>query len=209
MQNKSSTAQLSQLQSVAQLTRKELLAQMVAARQDQKQSAVKLPILDEQPDPEKLREFPELFPKQKMIYEQLQKRGIIPKSRTKIKACTQTVDTLEAVYRGDLSRDKKQGVGEAVLEDGSVLAGEFHEDQALGGLTVVSPTGYSFIGRVEPDKDHTCTEIVGDFFPPGNIKEKIEYGIGVVYGDDDTKYIGSFFQGKYASNFRPQTWLWN
>jgi hypothetical protein len=83
-----------------------------------------------------------------------------------------------------------------VIEDGSLIAGDFANDQPNGRVAVIAPNGFSFIGKVSQNKAPENKNFWGQFIPKNKKYDKFEKGIGVVYGDDGSKYIGAFVDGK-------------
>jgi hypothetical protein len=87
-----------------------------------------------------------------------------------------------------------------VLEDGSLVAGQFANDQPDGRVAVISPNGFGFYGKVLQGKSEESKGFIGQFIPKDRKYEKIDKGVGVVFGDDGTKYIGAFVEGRSPTN---------
>lgn len=167
-------------------------------------------------DASRSREFPDLYVLQNVEYGNLQQKGLVPKSRPTAKAFDDEVAEMSAVFRGDYKEGRKNGHGEAVLEDDSLLSAEFINGEIEGAATIVAPNGFSFVGQVSESKD----EFKGTVFVPkrkstspqnafkvlGSHLHKadappyqpIKYGLGMVFSEDGSEYVGGFLNGRFT-----------
>jgi hypothetical protein len=147
--------------------------------------------------------FPGVPMDQACAYKILQKQMNFGKGLDAMKSYKSAVEDMEAVYRGDVVGGKKHGIGEAVgdqrrqvMEDGTLIGGEFKNDQPNGSVALVSPSGFGFVGKVTPGEGTGSKNFLGQFIPKGGRLERIDRGIGAVFGDDGTRYFGAFVDGR-------------
>ena len=98
-----------------------------------------------------------------------------------------------------------------MLDDRTLIVGEFKGQKLDGEVGIVSPTGYTFSGKVLQAGDEDGRTIKGEFYPPLTSNSKLpalQRGIGMVFGDDGTEYSGAFLYGRKRS-FRSAEWLWH
>jgi hypothetical protein len=89
-----------------------------------------------------------------------------------------------------------------------LIAGEFVSDHPHGRVALIAPNGFSFFGKMWQNKSTDTKNFRGQFIPKNKKYDNFQKGIGVVYGDDGSKYVGAFIEGKAGLKARQKTWVW-